>query len=79
MVENHEELSNLTRKPEENPEGVLLYKELGENLPNQRQAKERHYWLKSSGSLWCKLELSSCKGTSTPALLYSSLPIKPCL
>ncbi len=37
------------------------------------------YWLKSPGSSWCKLELSSCGGSSIPALLYSSLPTKPSL
>ena len=37
------------------------------------------YWLKSPGPSWCKLELSSCKGSSIPALLYSSLPTKPSL
>lgn len=34
------------------------------------------YWLESPGSSWCKLELSSCRGSSIPALLYSSLPVK---
>lgn len=37
------------------------------------------YWLNSSGFSWCELELSSCKGSSIPALLYSSLPTKPSL
>lgn len=37
------------------------------------------YWLKSPGSSWCKLELSSCKGSSVPALLYTSLPTTPSL
>lgn len=35
------------------------------------------YWLISPNSPWCKLELLSCKESSIPALLYSSLPIKP--
>lgn len=34
------------------------------------------YWLKSPESSWCKFELSSCRGSSIPALLYSSLPTK---
>lgn len=34
------------------------------------------YWFKSPGSSCCKLELSSCRGSSISALLYSSLPTK---
>uniref|UniRef100_A0A3B5PRH3 Reverse transcriptase domain-containing protein n=1 Tax=Xiphophorus maculatus TaxID=8083 RepID=A0A3B5PRH3_XIPMA len=37
------------------------------------------YWLKSSSSPWCKLELSSCAGSSLSGLIFSSLPIKPSL
>lgn len=33
------------------------------------------YWLKSPGSSWCKLELSSCRGSSILALLYPQNPL----
>lgn len=37
------------------------------------------YWVKSPGSPWCILELSSGRESSIPALLYSALPTKPYL
>uniref|UniRef100_A0A0S7EYH1 LIN1 n=2 Tax=Poeciliopsis prolifica TaxID=188132 RepID=A0A0S7EYH1_9TELE len=38
-----------------------------------------NYWLNSSSSPWCKLELSSCIGSSLSGLIFSSLPVKPSL
>lgn len=37
------------------------------------------YWLRSFRSPWCNMELSSCSGSSIPALIFCSLPTKPSL
>lgn len=39
MVENHEELSNLMRKPEENPEDL---RGAGRTSPKSKASEERH-------------------------------------